>query len=628
MADLRFRAPLDASHPVRLIFGAGEGGGDDAALLHVAFVLPAPQVAFEATAYVRADVTIAFALPAPAVAVRAAYDLAMTTGPQAGASARWQQAQPGAQQLARVSWRRASDRHAAGRIPWRRGALLVSESAAPWQVLARRPVWMQAAWQEAEHRALRPRAVRWQAASQTHCAASAAWQEAAPCAVRSSRVRWQEMARHARPDISLPWGEAAGRAGGLQLPFGAAAPRQVELHGPWQEARRPPPGRSSLVRPQPPVEPPCYSPPPGLLAHLIFAALADPATRLLFTCRVDGGPAQFVIPIRRVYMAVHEIECVRLPDMTEVPLLGASLSADADSFGWTLQATGPVTLLDLLTPSAGEPARIRLTLDGIAWVFVVEGLRRERRFGQARVQITGRSLTALLGEPYSAPRTWLNAQTRTARQLVEDALQYTGATLDWAATDWLVGEGAWSFSGTPLAAALRVADSIGAVVQSHWSDPQLIVLPRYPLPPWEWHQAVPDVQLPLASVITDGFERVDSPGYTGVYVSGETQGVLAWVRRGGTAGDMLAPMVTDPLITHADAARQRGTAILSAAGPRARVSLTLPVLTGGSLPGVLRVGQLVEVVEPGDTWRGLVRGVDVQAELPRVRQTVVLERAL
>lgn len=627
MADLRFRAPLDTSHPVRLVFGADAGGGDDAAQVHIAFALPAPQVAFAATAYVRADVTIGFSLPAPSVAVQAVYDLAITTGPQAGASARWQQAQS-SEQPARVSWHRAMDRHAGVRLGWRRADQRSGLCVAAWQALTQRPVFAGAVWQEASRRAGGARDVIWQATSNVHRAVGAAWQEADRLSLRPGRVLWQEMSRHARPVVASLWREAEGQDGELQARFGPAAPMRAGLWGLWHEASKPPPGRSRFERPEPPVEPPCYAPPPGLLAHLVFAELADRTTRLLFTCRVDGGPAQYVIPIRRVYMAVHEIECVRLPDLVPVPLLSASIAADADSFGWTLQASGPVALLDLLSPAAGEPARIRLMLDGIAWVFVVEGLRRDRRFAQTRVQITGRSLTALLGDPYSASMTWLNTQARTARQLVEDALQYTGVTLDWAVTDWLVSEGAWSFSGTPLAAVLRVAESIGAVVQSHPSDTELIVLPRYPLPPWEWDQAVPDVQLPLASVITDGLERVDSPAYNGVYVSGESQGVLGFVRRTGTAGDRLAPMVTDALITHADAARQRGTAILGAAGPRARVSVTLPVLTGGSLPGVLRVGQLVEAVEPGETWRGLVRGVGVQVGLPRVRQTVTLERAL
>lgn len=43
-----------------------------------------------------------------------------------------------------------------------------------------------------------------------------------------------------------------------------------------------------------------------------------------------------------------------------------------------------------------------------------------------------------------------------------------------------------------------------------------------------------------------------------MFVSGQDVGVLGQVTRAGTAGDVLAPMVVDALITEAAAARQRG----------------------------------------------------------------------
>lgn len=86
-------------------------------------------------------------------------------------------------------------------------------------------------------------------------------------------------------------------------------------------------------------------------------------------------------------------------------------------------------------------------------------------------------------------------------------------------------------------------------------------------------------------------------------------------------------MVTDPLITHADAARQRGLSILGAAGHKYAVSLELPVLTGAGQPGVLDVGQLVQV-NAAQPWRARVRSVSAQYKFPTLRQTVTLERHL
>ena len=84
-------------------------------------------------------------------------------------------------------------------------------------------------------------------------------------------------------------------------------------------------------------------------------------------------------------------------------------------------------------------------------------------------------------------------------------------------------------------------------------------------------------------------------------------------------------MITDPLITHATAARQRGLSVLGAAGHKYSVSLDLPVLTGAGQPGVLDVGQLVQV-NAAVPWRARVRSVSVQAKQPTLRQSVTLER--
>ncbi len=136
-----------------------------------------------------------------------------------------------------------------------------------------------------------------------------------------------------------------------------------------------------------------------------------------------------------------------------------------------------------------------------------------------------------------------------------------------------------------------------------------------------------DVELAQDALITEGVQRQDGPDINAVYVSGTSAGVLALVKRLGSAADKLSLMVTDSLITHTDAARQRGLSILGAAGHKYAVSLDLPVLTGVGQPGVLDVGQLVQV-NASVPWRARVRGVSVQAKMPTLRQTVTLERHL
>lgn len=337
--------------------------------------------------------------------------------------------------------------------------------------------------------------------------------------------------------------------------------------------------------------------------------------------------ALYVLPAAAGYAVSHTLTVVDLTDGVALELTDLSIATDDGSVCWTLNANGPPELFARVT-AAGQPPVWEVTLDGILWRFLIESARRTRgEFGIGGVSVTGRSVTMLAAEPYQYPQNWVNEGDATAAQLVEQAQVYTGLGVSWQLVDWLVPDSVWSYSGSPLAVAQRVAESVGAVVQSDPAEPVIVIAARYRELPNVWPLTVPDVEIHADAIMTDGYERADRPAYTGVYVSGQQQGVTGLVRLEGTPGDILAPPVTDLLLTDADAVRQRGEAILGAGGQQARVQMTLPILTGAGLPGVLSVGQLCRVVEAGAaTWWGLVRAVSVAVSLPSALQTVTLER--
>lgn len=410
-----------------------------------------------------------------------------------------------------------------------------------------------------------------------------------------------------------------------------ATPRRAHWHTRHQDGRTAPAGMPQW--PQPPRPPVRVSSP-----HLLFAcpAVLGGAAHLVFG-RVCGAYPQPLPPIyilpARFYMAVHSLTAHLLPSNEQVPIYDVSLSADIGSTVWTFSASAPAGVFDALTPTDGLPRQIKITLDGLEWVFVVDSLQRQNQFGQRSTKLSGRSATALMGSPYSRETARLSDAPYTAQQLAEQALDLTGVALSWGIDDWLVPAGAWSHTGTPLAAVQAIAEAAGGYVNSHRSAATLLVRHPYPtLPggipggPWNWGGAfAADVELAPDSIITSGIERKDGPAINGVYVSGTTQGVLAHIRRTGTAGANLAGMVTDPLITDVVAAQQRGLSVLGAAGAKHHVQITLPILTGASQPGVLDVGQLVQINE-STPWRGRVRSVSVQGMA--ARQSVTLERHL
>ena len=193
--------------------------------------------------------------------------------------------------------------------------------------------------------------------------------------------------------------------------------------------------------------------------------------------------------------------------------------------------------------------------------------------------------------------------------------------------DWLVPSGAWSYrSLTPLSAILRIVESVGGNLISHPSLLQLTARSRYPEPPWRWNTVTPDLSLPVDVVRSLSARYLEKPEFDAVIIAGERKGIVGRVKRTGTAGNRLAPMVVDGLITHADAARERGTTMLADVGRQAVVTLELPMLP---TIGLLEPGQLLGVGEGDGGWRGLVRSTRVAAswtETLSVRQTVDVER--
>ena len=182
--------------------------------------------------------------------------------------------------------------------------------------------------------------------------------------------------------------------------------------------------------------------------------------------------------------------------------------------------------------------------------------------------------------------------------------------------------GVFARKGTWLEALTAIADAAGGYLVPHRTAQSLRVRPRYPTVPGAWDAITPDFLLPVDAVARESVRWIEKPAYNRVFVSGEAVGVLGQVTRTGTAGDILAPMVVDPLITEAAAARQRGIAVLSDTGRQIEVSLRLTVLAETR---IIEPGAFVEYQDGSVARLGLVRSTRVEAGWPEVWQTLGVE---
>ena len=279
------------------------------------------------------------------------------------------------------------------------------------------------------------------------------------------------------------------------------------------------------------------------------------------------------------------------------------------------------------------PKVIEINLNGHVWTAIIESHNRARKFPGPRVTVTGRSQTALLD---SAKRSTVSDTDMQAQTLAEAELDLTGFSLDWDTLTWLVPAGAWAYQGlTPIAAVRKAAEASGAVVQSHPWDMRLRVVPRYPVSPWAWGVTAPDKQILDDIILEDSLTVVSQPVYNYVLVSGDQVGVSDPIIRTGSAGDIRADLVSDPLITTHDVAAERGRNVLSDRGEQARIDLSIPLypISESSMPGLVLPAQLVEIVE-AVSWKGLAVGTSIDVSMQSsggasalvIKQRITLER--
>lgn len=453
----------------------------------------------------------------------------------------------------------------------------------------------------------------------------------------AARAPWGRYERYLQPENLMPWRASRPGDDTARVPWGRYERRvQPETDTAWWASR---PADDAAHAPWGRYE--------RRIAQDMHAvhARAAPADRVRFVPWVkfsrqlgagwgivtpihEGPPeALFIVPIKEVYVQTNITSLRRVEGDILLPASRLNLRMDRNSWVWSFDASMPVSVLPYLQPDAsGEPYELEAMVNGTAFRFLAEKVGKDRQFGSNAVRVSGRGRAAYLDRPHAAVMSFNYASAMTAEQLANAVMTVNetplGWEIAWQAVDWLVPGGLFSHNGTHASALNEIAASAGSYVQAHPSDDILAVLPHYPVLPRDWATTDPDYDLPAQAMTRESIDWNIRPRYNRVFVRGEHVGVSGDVRMAGTAGDILAPMVVDRLITTAAAARQRATPILADTGVVADVSLRLPVYTES---GIIMPGKLVRYTDGADVKFGLTRSVSLEVGHPDVWQTIGVE---
>lgn len=543
------------------------------------------------------------------------YDPNLLSAVHRAQGARWQAATP--------QRHGASTRHQSARLTllapaarWQAAALGAGAQRSCWQDAA--PLWGRGQdqwqesdaarggttphWQNALHLAARG-IDRWQAATAEIAPLCSPFQARLPLLTPATREVWND-------GNSSPAGIRDQAGDGVLVLAG-----EVEV---WQPAGYPGNARRS--------GPPILIPPRPSWGTALRLRCPLPGTAL----HLGRSPciliAEREIPIRRTYMSTNSASLVRLPDLAPLPCLSVTVETDFESWCWGLSATlaGPdAWALVQPNPLACE---VLATINGQEWKFLLDVPSTQRSFNSDRVSLKGRSRSAWLHDPYTAPRAFSEANAREMEQLAEAALDNTGWTLDWQLANWLVPAGRYVSHNTPIGVLMRLVNTTDDGLYTDPALPVITAQKRWPVASWLLDAATADLLIPESAVISLSQSPVYTPPLNGVYVSGTSHGALALVKIAGTDGALqpAEPLVHELLCDEAGvAARQRGLNALSDSG--AGYTMDADVLFTPEI-GLVRPGLIVSIAG----MKGISRSCRISAQRAgnalHVRQTVGLER--
>jgi hypothetical protein len=122
-----------------------------------------------------------------------------------------------------------------------------------------------------------------------------------------------------------------------------------------------------------------------------------------------------------------------------------------------------------------------------------------------------------------------------------------------------------------------------------------------------------DAIVHYSMVIDTSVQWQPAPLYDTVFISGINVGKGVEVTRAGQGGLLPGPDVFEEWLVATDVNKERGRQIIAASGNHALIDIITSVPESQVAPGLIEPGDVLEYQDAGDTWRGYVLGVSINA---------------
>lgn len=272
---------------------------------------------------------------------------------------------------------------------------------------------------------------------------------------------------------------------------------------------------------------------------------------------------------------INNIVSVTRLDGREIHVQSANVACDPDAWCYTADLSVKFEHESLV---ADHPT-ITIKMNHLSWVVKIESIDYQSGFNQNTLSVKCRSLTAAFdsGSLSADFPAGISANQLAMQQIQEIGLD-TGFDLEWGIDDWIIPGNIYSYAdSTRLDIIKAPINAVNALLLSHPTEPLFLVKPRYKQMPWSLENMHVDFGISDKDILTISRQYIEKPMYDAVFVSGDVAGITAHCRRYGAAGNKVAPIVIERLITEQQAALERGRSVLASVGKQQNIVISMPL---------------------------------------------------
>jgi len=302
---------------------------------------------------------------------------------------------------------------------------------------------------------------------------------------------------------------------------------------------------------RPPIPP--ITPPDGgsitIVRDLVFCKKPNNKNPidLIFGDTCGWVDDDYSIPDEDVYIVQNNVEICRTDDRRIIKAFNVEIGANRKDYLWSGSLSLPFSELEKIV----DVPEIEININQYKFVVDVDDIKVQQEFNRKSIEISVSSTTNRLKtiKAHNVDND-LSSIAIMSAQLSRDDLETGFKFVSQNSVDWIIPSGIIEYDDAfALDIINSIALSVGDTVISHAYKKEIIVKEKY-------SSGQPIYKLPIGKLFDYSTNEESGTEYNAVVVTGENKGITAIVRKEGTAGEKIAPMIVNKLITDQSAARR------------------------------------------------------------------------